>query len=70
MPRDQHYKTPDQDVPVALQDRKGTDMPAARSILVVILGMATAVVLFMTIRYTVADGDKRDAAPAQQFLVR
>ncbi|MBK8500133.1 MAG: hypothetical protein IPL52_15245 [Flavobacteriales bacterium] len=64
MSQDQHYNTPDPDVPEALQDRKGTDMPAARSILVVILAVATAVVLFMTIRYAFADGDKRDAAPS------
>ena len=66
MSQDKHYNTPDQEVPEVLQDRKGTDMPAARTILVVILAMSTAIVLFLTIRYVATSGNGRDAGPVQE----
>lgn len=66
MSQDQHFNVPDQEVPEVLQDRKGTDMPAARTILVVILATISAVVIFFSIRYAIVDAGSRGVAPASQ----
>lgn len=69
MSQDQHFNVPDPEAPEVLQDRKGTDMPAARTILVVILATTTAVVLFLSIRFVILDmGSKDDAAPRQERI--
>ncbi|MBK6341672.1 MAG: hypothetical protein IPF41_03520 [Flavobacteriales bacterium] len=42
-------------------------MPAARTILVVILATSTAVVLFLSLRFVILDmGSKDNAAPRQE----
>lgn len=67
MSQDQQFNVPGPEVPRVLQDRKGTDMPAARTILVVILATSTAVVLFLSLRFVILDmGSKDNAAPRQE----
>jgi hypothetical protein len=69
MSQDQHFNVPDPEAPEVLRDRKGTDMPAARTILVVILATITAVVLFLSIRFVILDvGSRGDAAPRQERI--
>jgi hypothetical protein len=70
MSEDQHYNGPNPEIPEALQDRKGTDMPAARTILVVILATISIVVLIVSIRFAVKDSQAPETTPAVQERLR
>lgn len=66
MSQDQHFNVRDPGVPEALHDRKGTDMPSARTIIVVILATISAVVIFISIRYAIIGTGAKHAAPTEQ----
>lgn len=66
MSQDKHFNAPDPEIPESLQDRKGTDMPSARTIVVVILATISAVVIFFSIRLVVRSTVSGDVVPAEQ----
>ena len=69
MSQDQHYNLADKHLPELLADRKGTDMPAARSMLVIILGMIVAFAVISTLLLDRVETDAIGTPPAQQELL-
>ncbi|MEO8591241.1 MAG: hypothetical protein ABI432_17820 [Flavobacteriales bacterium] len=66
MSQDKHFNPTDQHLPHALEDHKGTDMPAARSIGWIIIGLLVLFAVITAVLYKKAEAEYPDPTPQEQ----